>query len=157
MFVVFIGIALGIFLIDSLLKYSIEERLLKNEERPVLGGKVLIRRVHNKGVCLNLFQTYPDKVMKVSVLLGILTILSDVVLLFKKGNFRKKLGMMIFTGGALSNIYDRIMRGYVVDYIGFKSRWAKLTRITYNLGDFAIFIGTVLISIAEIFPRKKKH
>ena len=55
MIMVFAGIAIGVFLIDIVLKHSIEERFLPNEERPVLEGKILIRRVHNKGACLNMF------------------------------------------------------------------------------------------------------
>ncbi len=156
MVMVFAGIAIGIFLIDFVLKHSIEERLEKQEERPVLGGKVLIRRVHNKGVCLNFFQTYPDKVMYSSVILGLMTLIYDAFLLKKKGNFIRKLGMMFFTGGALSNIYDRVMRGYVVDYIGFKTRWEKVTRITYNIGDFFIFLGTFFTCLTEILSFRKK-
>ena len=56
---------------------------------------------------------------------------------------------MLFTGGAFSNIFDRFLRGKVIDYIGFQTRWPRLTRITYNLGDFAIFAGTVLVTAAR--------
>ena len=157
MIMVFAGIAIGVFLIDIVLKHSIEERFLPNEERPVLGGEILIRRVHNKGACLNMFQAHPDKVLYSSLFLGVMTLIYDAVLLWKKGHFFRKTGMMLFTGGAFSNIYDRIMRGYVVDYIGFKTRWNKLTRITYNIGDFFIFAGAFLTCLSEIKAAKKKH
>ena len=154
MLMIFAGIALCLFAIDMVLKYAIEERLEEKEERPILGGKVLIRRVHNEGACLNVFQKYPDKVMWSSVVLGILLLIYDGALLLRRGHFLEKFAMMLFTGGAFSNIADRVVRGYVVDYIGFKTKWPKLTRITYNIGDFGIFTGAILICLTEIFRGK---
>ncbi len=155
MIMVLIGMAVTVFLIDIILKYAIEERLELNEERPVCGDKILVRRVHNKGACLNLFQTYPDKVLLISGALGIAALIYDGILLCKKGFFFKKFSMMLFTGGAFSNICDRLFRGFVVDYIGFKTKWKKLTAITYNIGDFAIFAGGILYCITEILRKEK--
>ena len=63
--------------------------------------------------------------------------------------------MMLLTGGALSNLYDRVVRGKVVDYLAVKSRWKRLSRLTFNLGDVCIAAGALLaacqkkITIAE--------
>ena len=153
MIMILVGIAVVVFIVDILLKYSIEERLELNEERPVCGDKILIRRVHNKGACLNLFQTHPDKVLWTSVILGLAILVYDGILVSKKKFLLKKTAMMLFTGGAFSNICDRLFRGYVVDYIGLKTKWKKLTSITYNIGDFAIFAGSFLYCITEVFRK----
>ena len=58
--------------------------------------------------------------------------------------------MVLFTGGAWSNIFDRIVRGKVVDYLGFRTKWKKITKITYNLGDLAIFLGAFLVGLGEL-------
>jgi len=149
MIIFYILIAGGVFLIDELLKYSIEERFQINEERAICKGKVFVRRVHNKGACLNLFQTRPDKVRWTSLILSMLLTIYDAILLRNKGHFVGKTAMMLFTGGAFSNTYDRWSRGYVVDYIGFKTKWKKLTRITYNIGDFCIFAGALLKNVSN--------
>ena len=42
------------------------------------------------------------------------------------------------------------MRGKVVDYLGFRTKWKKITKITYNLGDLAIFLGAFLVGLGEL-------
>ena len=73
----------------------------------------------------------------------------DVFLLRKKGHTAEKTGMMLLTGGALSNLYDRIMRGKVVDYLAVKSRWKILSRLTFNLGDVCIAAGALLAALSR--------
>lgn len=148
-FLVFAGIAVLVFGLDVILKQGIEETLLSGEERTLAGGRVLLRKVYNKGAMLNLLEGRPDILKWISALLGAATLLYDALLLRKPRRFVKKTGMMLFTGGAFSNIFDRFLRGRVIDYIGFQTRWPKLTEITYNLGDFAIFAGTVLVSLSR--------
>ena len=60
------------------------------------------------------------------------------------------------TAGAWSNTFDRWIRGYVIDYVGFKIRWEKITRITYNLGDFFLAAGAVLMMLSSVFHFKKR-
>lgn len=145
---IFGGIAIAVFGLDVLLKQAVEERLKTGEERELPGGKVVLRKVYNKGAMLNLMQNSPHILKGISVVLGVATLLYDAVLLRKPRHFVKKIGMMLFTGGAFSNIFDRLVRGKVIDYIGFRTRWKKLSSITYNIGDFAIFTGAFLTMLS---------
>ena len=45
----------------------------------------------------------------------------------------QKLGIAIILGGAISNLYDRVVRRYVVDY--FSIQCGKLKGVVFNLGD----------------------
>lgn len=146
---IFAGIAAAVFVLDIILKQGIEESLFSGEERKLFGGKVLLRKVYNKGAMLNLLAEKPDILKGISAALGSATLLYDAVLLAKPRRFVKKTGMMLFTGGAFSNIFDRFLRGKVIDYIGFQTRWPKLTEITYNLADFAIFAGMILVTASR--------
>jgi len=57
------------------------------------------------------------------------------------------LGFSLLLGGAIGNLIDRILRGYVVDFLDFHySGWHWPT---FNIADIAIFMGVVLI-IAEV-------
>ena len=39
--------------------------------------------------------------------------------------------------------------GKVVDYLAFKSRWKRLSRLTFNLGDVCIAAGTLLAALSR--------
>ena len=65
----------------------------------------------------------------------------------RKGHFTEKLGMAILGAGASSNIFDRLSRGKVIDYIGIRSKNQFLARLTANLGDFYILLGAVLLAL----------
>lgn len=57
-------------------------------------------------------------------------------------------------GGAIGNVIDRIMHGYVVDFLDFyvgTYHWPA-----FNIADSAIFIGAALL-IADLFVNKEKE
>lgn len=60
-----------------------------------------------------------------------------------------KTGLSILLGGAYSNTYDRLVRGYVVDYFGFQVKNERLRNIVFNISDFCIMIGA-LISVLRM-------
>lgn len=146
---IFIGIAALVFGLDVVLKQWVEEHFYLGEARELAGGRFILRKVYNKGAMLNLLQDYPQILKRISAVIGAASLLYDAVLLKKRRHVMRKTGMMLFTGGAFSNIFDRLVRGKVIDYIGFRTRWKKLTAITYNLGDFAIFAGTLLVMLSS--------
>ena len=59
--------------------------------------------------------------------------------------------MTLVSAGAASNLFDRLVRGRVVDYIGFRTQKKFLGRITANLGDVYLAVGSVLVMAGEVF------
>ncbi len=56
-----------------------------------------------------------------------------------------KISLAMIFGGALGNIIDRIMRGFVVDFLDFGTatyRW-----YTFNVADIFIVSGCILLAI----------
>ncbi len=53
-------------------------------------------------------------------------------------------------GGALGNLYDRVVLGYVVDFLHFY--WGNYHFPAFNLADSAISIGAVMMAI-DIFRK----
>jgi signal peptidase II len=69
------------------------------------------------------------------------------MLLLRKGSRVQKTGLAVVLGGALSNLYDRVKRGYVVDYFSVQKK--GLDQVVFNLGDLFIFLGSVLFALGE--------
>ena len=77
-----------------------------------------------------------------------------------KGRILEKLALTLTLAGGISNLYDRMTRGYVVDY--FCIKWKALKRVVLNLGDLCIFAGAVLTMAAVVIglikdSRRKKN
>lgn len=146
----------GLFAADQLLKTYAEQNLEKNTERK-LAGPLVLRRVHNKGMCMGLLSENQTAVRYLSLAAaGIVTVCQAVVLFRRKG-FWKRQGFALMSAGAWSNTFDRFARGHVVDYIGFDVKEQKIAKVTYNLGDFFIAAGAVILSLCSVFsPSKKK-
>lgn len=152
-------LTLGIALLcglDLWCKYYIEKHFTDKEEREICGGKICLRKVHNKGMALNIGEKKPQVIRVISGIICMLISVNYVLLLGKNGKLLKKTGMMWILAGAFSNCYDRFVRKYVVDYFGFRTKWEKMSRITYNLGDIFLFLGSFLYLMAELFGGKRR-
>ena len=66
----------------------------------------------------------------------------------RKDSAVERIGLAVTIGGALSNLYDRIFRGYVVDY--FSIEWDRLKKVVFNLGDMFVFLGSAVIVAEQV-------
>lgn len=136
---------------DVILKKRVEEELNPGEERELPGGRIVVRKVYNRGFLLNLFDEYPAAVKGASLFAGAGVLVWDCLTFAKKRNYVRKLGMALVSAGAASNIFDRLAKGKVVDYIGLRTEKKSLGRITANLGDIYLACGSILVMAGEVF------
>lgn len=147
-------IAAGIFWLDYGLKEYMDRKLSDTAEEKAFGGRILLRKVYNHGAMLGFLKERPSLLVKGSALLAALLTGSWLVMLFRKGQGFLKLALSFLTGGALSNVYDRVIRTYVVDYFSFNVKWKQLRRVVFNLSDLFIFAGSVMIVLYSFFKKK---
>ena len=87
-------------------------------------------------------------------------IASMVILYWIKKSDEKKyletLSLIIILGGALGNFYDRLILGYVIDFLDF--HWSGVHFPAFNIADTAITIGAILFLADNlIFNRYAKE
>ena len=143
----FAALIFTIFGGDFFLKNYMEKHLKWGEEKGICKGRILLRRYHNSGAALNILNKC-QKTLKV-ICGGMLLILGAVwfLLMRKKDNFGIMLGLSLLLGGGASNYYDRIFRGYVVDYFSFHTSWKWLDRIIFNISDLCTFLGGIMVML----------
>lgn len=135
---------------DGAIKYYIEKNKNSEKEETILNGTIIITKYHNKGAMLNFMENNKKLLIYFSgIILGIL-LLIFAFLLPKKKNKILKIALALILGGAASNFYDRITKGYVVDYFSFK--W--LRNIVFNISDLCIFAGTLISTIKILISKK---
>ena len=61
---IFVIIVLGVFLGDLMLKKYVEANLPEGEERTFLGGRIRIRKLHNRGIALGALSERPALIRK---------------------------------------------------------------------------------------------
>ncbi len=142
----FVSLFLALTTFDMGIKQYIEDTFRKGEERGSADSKMVIRRVHNKGFSLNTLDNHPMIIKSVSAVLCGVIGAAACELFQKRGHWRKKLGMTFLSAGAVSNTFDRLVRGYVVDYFGFKCKIKKLASLTANLADVYVLIGSSILA-----------
>lgn len=142
-------LAVGIFAADLLIKNYIERTVAEGEVRSFCRGKLLIRRYHNKGAAFDIGERRRGltAVLSVAMTLGA-TVLFAAAFTFR-GNRLLKAGLAFLLGGAYSNTYDRLARKYVVDYVSFPVKNKKIRNIVFNISDFCIVIGALLMVIGS--------
>ena len=123
-----------VFSLDQFTKLLVARRLAEGQSASVASWLRIRRVVNRRGVLL---------VRNPRVLLLVLAALfCSICLIIRQGYFFQhgaaQLGLGMALGGAGSNVYDKIRRGAVLDFLDL-SWWP-----VFNLADVAITIGVTL-------------
>ena len=142
---------------DQAAKCYAENKLAKGEERAIT-DKVVLRHVQNEGVCMSLLEDEPETArILAGAASGAVLGWHAFTVVTKKKRFWKKAGLSLMAAGWISYMFDRLDRGDVVDYVGFRLEDKLLEGITYNFADFFIAAGAVITVMTKLFrPGSKK-
>ena len=150
----FLTLGTTLTFVDQACKAKIEEQKDDTFPRELEGSKGMIRlhKNHNEGFSLGLFKG--SKAVK-TVPLYLNSGLAGIwfYLMGTKGRMLEKLAVTFALAGGISNLYDRMKRGHVVDY--FSIEWKFLKKLVFNLGDMFIFLGSGLMLVASLIDAVK--
>lgn len=132
--------------LDQIIKYLVETRLVIHEMVPVM-PMLALYRTWNEGIAFSLLKALPDTGL---IVLTMLVIVFVVYLWWRTPPDRPVAhpGYGLIIGGALGNLVDRAVHGHVVDYILFHTQnWSFAV---FNLADSFISVGAALIVLDEV-------
>jgi len=148
-----LAIAFVVLALDLASKFWIESTLHLGEQIPVTGFFNLVL-TYNPGAAFSFLSEQSG--WQRWFLAGIAAI-AAIVIIFLLNKYQNEklfcLSLSLILGGAIGNLYDRIMLGHVVDFLDFyveTYHWPA-----FNIADSAIFIGTALM-IYDSFKSKKE-
>lgn len=148
-----LGIAFFVLALDLVSKYWIESTLQFGEQIPVTSFFNLVL-TYNPGAA---FSFLSEQSGWQRWFLSSIASIAAIVIIFLLNKYQlEKLfcwALSLILGGAIGNLYDRIMLGHVVDFLDFyvgTYHWPA-----FNIADSAIFIGTALM-IYDSFRTKQE-
>lgn len=145
------SLALAVALADQAAKYAVHAGLTPDAVVPVTGFLNLVHR-WNTGAA---FSFLADAGGWQRYFLSTLALIVAAVLarlLSKPRPTNEALAYALILGGALGNVVDRIVRGYVIDFLDF--HWHGRSWPAFNLADIGICIGAALL-VADSFRRDR--
>jgi signal peptidase II len=137
-------LSLAVVALDQVTKFLVT-RFLELYERvevlPVLDFTLL----HNTGAAFSILADASGWQRSFFIVLGIVVCLVLVVWLWRlpRGERLLPISLALIVGGAVGNVIDRVVHGYVIDFI--HAHWGESYFPAFNVADSAITIGAALL------------
>lgn len=150
-------IAVLVTFIDMLVKVIVKNTLLLGERNTIIEDIFYLTYVKNTGAAWSILENNTFLIVIIT-----LVILFGLVYYVVKHNLDKYevLGYGIILGGALGNLFDRLLYGYVVDFIDIIIFGYDYP--VFNIADIAIVVGVIILFIGmfrgerdEVSSRKR--
>ncbi len=150
-----LGIAAIVILADQVTKTLIVGHFQLGDSRTVTEWFNLVR-AHNKGAAFSFLHDASGWQRWFFVGLGALA--SVFIVWMLRSHPTQKLfcfAVTMILGGALGNVIDRLIHGYVVDFLQFRFGWLQPLFAggyfpSFNLADSAITLGAMCLILDEI-------
>jgi len=147
-------IALFVVVLDRATKWTIEHRLSLHDSIPIIPGFFRIIHAENPGAAFGIFADSPSQ-WKVGLLISfsIVALLIVSALLWKNSHRMTStgIGLALILGGAVGNLWDRLVSRHVVDFLLFyvgPHQWPA-----FNVADSAIVVGAALLVFEIVFTK----
>jgi signal peptidase II len=151
-----LALALVVILVDQFTKTLIIGWFQLGDSRPVIDGFFNLVRAHNKGAAFSFLHDAAGWQRWFFVVLGLVA--SGFIVWMIRSHPSQKLfclAVSLIMGGALGNVIDRLLHGYVVDFLQF--RFAFLEPLfhggyfpSFNVADAAITLGAIGLVLDEV-------
>lgn len=139
----------GIILLDRFSKILVDTYMDLGDSYRVIDNFFSIHYVANTGVAFSNFQgsrivTILMPIVIAALIVGFVFLRADRISIAGAAT----LGMIV--GGGISNLADRFIYGYVVDFFSFGSF------AIFNIADIGITLGCVFLMLIVIFEKERK-
>lgn len=152
----FLWISAVAFILDQWSKYAVMDSMTLYQSIQVLPFFNLTY-VHNYGAAFSFLDSAGG--WQRWFFTGIAIAVSSVILWWLKQSSRSQkmlpIAFSFILGGALGNVYDRLVHGYVIDFLDFyvnNYHWPA-----FNIADSAIFIGAALLILDMVKNSDKSN
>ena len=142
-------------LIDFFSKIYISN-LLDNNETIIFTNYIILEKFYNKGIAFSIFNS-DSALINYIILFIIILVIAFIIRLFlaqfNKLKQNEVISYSLIIGGAVGNMIDRIIHGYVLDFIFIHYNSFYFPAI-FNLADVSISLGVFFLLLAYLKEEK---
>jgi signal peptidase II len=145
----FFLVSLIVFVVDQATKYLITSRFALFEAVNILPFFSVVY-VRNTGSAFGMFKSLGNVffIAAAAIAIGVVAVL---IVRNREGRF----GLSLILGGAAGNMADRLVHGYVVDFLDFYAggrHWPA-----FNVADSALTVGIGLLLLGSFLHGSSEH
>ena len=145
-------IAAVLIVADYITKLWAERVLTKISSIPLIENVFHLTYVENRGIAFGMFSG--GRVVFIAVSLIVMAVL--LIIVFKTPKDTRtvwlKGGASLVIAGAIGNLIEHIVKGYVVDFFDFR----LINFPVFNVADIAVCVGVVMLLIHFLFAEDSK-
>src|SRR6267143_1942771 len=147
-------IALLVLFLNRAAKWIVARDIPLHDTIQVIPGFFRLTHVENRGAAFGLFADSPSEwKITVLVLFSVVALAIVSVLLWRNSHSMQStgIGLALILGGAVGNLWDRLLNGRVVDFLLFyigQYQWPA-----FNVADSAIVAGAALLVYEILFTK----
>ena len=146
-------IIFSIFILDRLTKLYVIHLDKIDSGTKIFSSKFLnIYLIWNEGIAFGLFSSNESSLYNFLTLF-ILIIILVILYMMTKSSGLKKYSLLMILGGAIGNVFDRIIYKAVPDFIDFHV--GNFHWFIFNVSDIFISVGVILMVILELTDKPK--
>ncbi len=147
-------IALAIVILDRITKWGVQRHITLHDTISVIPGFFQLTHIENTGAAFGLFANSSSSLKLVVLIAFSIVALAVVVVLLWRSNYAHwttGVALSLILGGAIGNLWDRLIAGRVVDFLELYVRsfhWPA-----FNVADSAIVVGAFLLMSEILFSK----
>jgi len=151
-------IALAVLLLDQITKWTIAQTIPLEDVVNIVPGFFRLTHLENTGAAFSLFADSPSPFRTTLLIAFSVAALAVVsVLLWKDRRIFHSgtLALSLILGGAVGNLWDRVVDGKVTDFLDFyigAHHWPP-----FNVADSAIVAGALLLFLRMLRKDERSH
>ncbi len=144
------------FAADRATKYAVEVRTPLGYRRVLIRHFFTFVHASNPGLAFGIFADSPSRGLTAMLSIGTLVICALLTWMLVSRRARGtagQAGIALILGGALGNLFDRVLYSRVTDFLDFQ--FGNYHWPAFNVADSAIIVGAVILGIELLFLQRQ--
>lgn len=136
--------------VDQITKYIALTQLKPIGSVTFIDGFMDFTFVENRGAAFGIFSGKTWLLLVISIIICAVLVLAMTKMPKTKEYRKLRVTFVLILSGAVGNIIDRALRGYVVDFFEFTFiKWP-----VFNMADIYVVVGTIVMAVIIMFFMK---